>query len=113
MSGQIKASKKVSGVLVKEKPMLADGDFSPKIAAFVLEKSAQTAGAWYINPLQDWLSLDKKYWQKNEEDERINIPGSVSVFNWTYRMPLPIETLAKDEKLAAHIKAITEIHNKK
>ena len=102
-----------AAVLEKEKPMLADGDFSPKIAALVLEKSAQTAGVWYINPLQDWLSLERKYWQKDEENERINIPGSVSVFNWTYRMPLSIETLEKDEKLTERIREIAGIHDKK
>ncbi|MBQ7159075.1 MAG: 4-alpha-glucanotransferase [Treponema sp.] len=103
---------KSADVLAKEKPMLADGDFSPKVAAFVLEKSAETAGAWFINPLQDWLSLEKKYWQKEEQDERINVPGSVSPFNWTYRMSVPLETLLKDEKLSAKIKEIAKLHDK-
>ena len=93
--------------------MLADEEFSPKAAKFVLEKSAKTAGAWFINPLQDWLYLDKKYWLEKAEDERINIPGSVSVFNWTYRMPASVEKLAKDTKLTAQIKAIAESHDKK
>lgn len=101
---------KKTDVLEKEIPMLADEDFSPKAAKFVLEKSARTAGAWYVNPLQDWLYLEKKYWLKNEQDERVNIPGSVSAFNWTYRMPVPIETLAKDEKLTAKIKEIAKLH---
>lgn len=104
---------KKNDALTKEKPLLADEDFSPKAAKFVLEKSAQTAGAWFINPLQDWLYLEKKYWQENESDERVNIPGSVSEFNWTYRMPVTIETLLKDEKTTAKIKEIAEIHDKR
>lgn len=104
---------KKGDVLAKEKPMLADEEFSPKAAKFVLEKSAKTAGAWFINPLQDWLYLDKKYWLEKAEDERVNIPGSVSVFNWTYRMPVSVEKLAKDTKLTAQIKAIAESHDKK
>ena len=105
-------AKKAAATTAKEKPMLADEDFSPKAAAFVLEKSAQTAGAWFINPLQDWLSLDKKYWQKDEQNERVNIPGSVSPFNWTYRMSVPIETLAKDEKITTKIREIAHAHDK-
>ena len=30
---------------------------------------------------------------KNADDERINVPGSVNKFNWTYRIPASIEDL--------------------
>ena len=104
---------KKKNVLEDDEPMLADEDFSPKAAKFVLEKSAQTAAAWFINPVQDWLSLNKKYWQKEAQDERVNIPGTVSPFNWTYRMPVSIETLDADEKLNSSIRQIVEKHSGK
>ena len=56
-----------------------------------------------------FLYLNKKYWLENCQDERINIPGTVTKFNWTYRMPVSIETLSEDE---ATIEKIREICNR-
>ena len=105
-------AKKSAGNAAKEKPLLSDGDFSPKAAAFVLEKSAQTAGAWFINPLQDWLYVEKKYWHKEEKNERVNIPGTVSAFNWTYRMNTTLEVLLADTKIIEKIREIAHLHDK-
>ena len=95
-----------------EPPAPCDGAFSPEAAAFVLETAAQTASAWLINPLQDWLALDPAYWQQDARDERVNVPGTVSPFNWTHRMSVTVETLAKDESLARRIKAIARAHDR-
>ena len=78
-------------------------NFTPSIAEKTLKKCAKAASVWFIPPLQDLLYMNKKYWLKNAEDERINVPGSVNKFNWTYRIPVAIEDLINDEKLIMKI----------
>ena len=85
-----------------------ENDFTPEIAEKLLAKYAGAASTWYINPLQDYLYMNKKYWLKDSQDERINIPGTVNDFNWTYRIPASIEDLKNDKKLILKIKKIAE-----
>ena len=72
---------------------------------------AQARSVWCIHPLQDFLSMEKSYWLDNPDDERVNIPGTVSNFNWTYRLPVTLEKFAKDDSLIAKIKAVASAHN--
>lgn len=89
-------------------------DFSPEIARKVLSVCAKTNGAWFVNPIQDWLYLDdankSPCWSENSDNERMNIPGTVSEFNWTYRIPLTFEELMKKESMISKIKKIIAIH---
>ena len=48
---------------------------------------------------------------QNPDEERINVPGSVNDFNWTYRLPVSVEELAKDKALIEKIKEIAGIHD--
>lgn len=82
-------------------------EFTPEVAQKILSECASCKSKWFIPPLQDFLYMNKKYWLENPEDERINVPGSVNKFNWTYRMPASIETLDKDEKLIKKINQIS------
>ena len=82
--------------------------FSPEIAECILKASASAASLWYIPPLQDFLYLNQKYYLENADDERINVPGSVNEFNWTYRIPCAVEVLAKDRSLIEKIKKIAK-----
>ena len=63
--------------------------------------------------MQDFLSLESAYWLENPDEERINIPGTVSQFNWTYRLPVLMEDLLKNESLIEKIKEITSLHGGK
>jgi 4-alpha-glucanotransferase len=87
---------------------IAASAFSPELAEAVLQASTSSASQWFIPPLQDFLYMEKRYWLDNAADERINIPGSVSQFNWTYRLPLDIEELTKDDNLTEKIKALSK-----
>lgn len=91
-------------------PVKADEAFSPEIASFCLKSAACSGSAWYINPLQDYLYLDKKYYLENLDDERINVPGSVNNFNWTYRIPVTIETLSENGALINQMQHIVLVH---
>ena len=85
--------------------------FTPEIAEYVLNKSAECNSALFINPLQDYLYLDHALYLENENDERINVPGSVNDFNWTYRIPVSVEDLCKNTALIEKIKAVAAKHN--
>ncbi|MBO4404513.1 MAG: 4-alpha-glucanotransferase [Treponema sp.] len=93
------------------KAFILQKNFSAEIAAAVLKKCAETESAWFINPLQDYLFLDGSYYLENADDERINIPGSVSAFNWTYRIPQNLETLLKNKPLIQKIKETASLHD--
>ena len=54
--------------------------------------------------------MEKKYWLADSNAERINVPGSVNDFNWTYRMPVSVETLAEDNDLIEKIKSVVALH---
>ena len=87
---------------------LAQSDFTPELAQKILELSATSASQWFIPPLQDFLYMDKSLWLPDAKDERINIPGTVTAFNWTYRMPCAVEELAENKELIQKIKDISE-----
>lgn len=83
-------------------------DFNFEIAEKVLKACAKTSSLWFVPPLQDLLYLEDEYYLKNPKDERINIPGTVNEFNWTYRIPVSIEKLCKNKNLISKIKAISD-----
>jgi 4-alpha-glucanotransferase len=62
---------------------------------------------WFIPPLQDILHLSQKYYAEDSKEERINIPGTVTQFNWTYRMPVCIEELSKNKEIISNIKLLS------
>lgn len=87
---------------------ITSGEFTPAIAEAILKAAATSNSLWDICPLQDYLYLSKKYWLEDASDERINIPGTVTSFNWTYRLPASIEELIEDKDLINKIKNITK-----
>ena len=88
------------------------GEFTENVAKAILNSAATSESVWCVHPLQDFLFMDKKYWMKDEKDERVNIPGEVTDFNWTYRMPADIESLEKNKELVKNIKAVAALHDK-
>jgi len=54
--------------------------------------------------------MEKKYWLADSNAERVNVPGSVNDFNWTYRMPVTVEELEKDDVLIGKIKGVVALH---
>jgi len=91
-----------------ETERIACQPFSTEIAKAIMTTAATSASMWNISPLQDYLYMNKDYWLEKASDERINIPGTVTAFNWTYRLPASVETLAKDKNLINEIKIISK-----
>lgn len=85
----------------------ASQEFSEEIALTVLKASATSASQWFIPPLQDLLYMDKSLWLEKACDERINVPGTVTDFNWTYRLPISLENLCKNTELIKKIKTVS------
>lgn len=86
-------------------------NFTPEIAESIFAATAKTNSAWCIHPLQDYLYMDINYWLPNSKDERVNVPGEVTDFNWTYRIPCLVEELIKNKNLIQKIKVIAEKHD--
>ena len=83
-------------------------EFTPEAAEKIMKLASTSASQWHISPLQDFLFMEEKYWLENADDERINIPGTVTAFNWTYRIPVSIEDLMKNKKLIEKINNVSK-----
>ncbi|OJF76275.1 MAG: hypothetical protein BKP49_07295 [Treponema sp. CETP13] len=86
------------------------GIYNPETAKYLLTAIAQAKSAFCIHPLQDFLALVETYSDANPKDECVNVPGSVTDFNWTYRLPIKIEDLITDKQLCNAIKNICNCH---
>lgn len=114
----VKANPEIFGITTPENSAMLElgvstissGEFTPTIAEAIMTASSSSASIWHISPLQDYLFMNKKYWLKEASQERINIPGTVTTFNWTYRLPASIEELSSDTNL---IKKINKISKRK
>lgn len=89
---------------------IANTEYTSEKGLQYLKAAAKSNSVWCIHPMQDFLSVEQKYWLENSDDERINIPGTVSNFNWTYRLPELIEKIEKDSELCKKIKEIADAH---
>ncbi len=70
----------------------------------ILKESLHTKSLFHINLLQEYLNLVKEFTFDNLEDERVNIPGTVSDFNWTFRFLKPVEDIVQNKELKTKIK---------
>jgi 4-alpha-glucanotransferase len=62
---------------------------------------------------QDLLDLDDSLWSPDPRSDRINVPGTVTEENWTWRMPLGIEELAPRTTLCGKIRALAAARKKR
>ncbi|CCB89665.1 4-alpha-glucanotransferase [Simkania negevensis] len=72
----------------------------------ILRDSHQTPSLFHINLLQDYLSLFPELVWENLKDEQINIPGTTSPFNWTYRFRPSVEEIVSHEGLKKTMKEL-------
>ena len=73
----------------------------------ILEGCADSGSLLCVFQLQELLDLDEELWSADPRDDRINVPGTVSDTNWTWRMPLGLEQLAARQRLTGLIRALT------
>ncbi|MDR3131091.1 MAG: 4-alpha-glucanotransferase [Treponema sp.] len=73
--------------------------YNPGVAKVLLQRIATAASLFRVFQIQDLLHLSPEWYAEDPASERINVPGTAAPFNWTYRLPAPIEEIAKDEVL--------------
>lgn len=62
----------------------------------VLKTLARAASLLYVIQMQDLLDLSDRYRSDDPSADRINVPGAVAEFNWTWRMGPQVEDLVSD-----------------
>ena len=65
----------------------------------ILWDNHHSGSLFHVNLLQEYLALVPELTWKDPNNERINIPGTESKHNWSYRYKEPLEILLKNEKL--------------
>jgi 4-alpha-glucanotransferase len=80
--------------------------YNPGTARLILSKTASAASRLRVFQIQDLLHLSNKWYAEDPASERINVPGTSSEFNWTYRLPASIEEIGGDGDL---VKAVGEL----
>jgi 4-alpha-glucanotransferase len=53
--------------------------------------------------LQDALDLDRENWSQDPREDRVNVPGTLSESNWSWRMPFGLEELLERREPAETI----------
>jgi len=87
----------------------APASFGPETARHVYGKLANANAAILVFQLQDYLVFDTALTPDDPADERINIPGTSNDFNWTYRMPVPIDALRRNSAVSRGVGEVTGI----
>ena len=80
----------------------------PETARSVLSTLATSASRLYVLQLQDLLDLAEAYRSEDPATDRINVPGIVDGYNWTWRMKTEAEALATDKTWLAIVRSIAE-----
>lgn len=83
--------------------------YNPGTAKIILSKTASARSRFRVFQIQDLLHLSSNWYSEKPADERINVPGTMNDFNWTYRLPAAIDKLAKDKELIQAVKQLSKI----
>ncbi|MDR1955480.1 MAG: 4-alpha-glucanotransferase [Treponema sp.] len=83
--------------------------YNPGIARIILTKIAGAASQFRVFQIQDLLHLSPQWYAPDPARERINVPGKVDDFNWTYRLPASITEIGKDQHLVRAVRELSEV----
>lgn len=73
---------------------------SPEYQFSILYASHHTTSLFHINLLQEYLAIIPELVHENPEEERINVPGTISDKNWSYRFRPSVEEIVNNTELA-------------
>jgi 4-alpha-glucanotransferase len=79
-----------------------------ELQRLVFSQCLGTGSLLCIFQVQDILDLDRELWSPDPHADRINVPGTINDLNWTWRMPLSLENLARYDGLAEMMKSLVE-----
>lgn len=81
-------------------------DLSPETAEKLFSALLETGSVLAMFQLQDFLALEPEFRVSDPAGERVNVPGTVSDDNWSYRTPFRIEELAAHESFKTKIRTL-------
>jgi 4-alpha-glucanotransferase len=64
------------------------------------------ASKLYLPTFVDLLAIKTTYRRPDARDERINVPGTVTDKNWSYRIPARLESIQTDHEFINAVKEI-------
>jgi 4-alpha-glucanotransferase len=64
-----------------------------------------------VYPIQDILAMSDAMRPADPKRERINVPGTVGMGNWAYRLPVSIDEISAEQKLAAKVHSLVNARN--
>lgn len=82
------------------------GPLSKEHRLEILRDSHQSASMFHINLIGEYLALFPELVWDDPNMERINVPGTVSPTNWTYRIRPSVEEIAKHDALANEVEKL-------
>jgi 4-alpha-glucanotransferase len=82
--------------------------YNPGVAKVLLQRMAAAVSRFRVFQIQDLLHLSPQWYAEDPASERINVPGTATPFNWTYRLPTPIEEIAEDGDLIQAVADLTQ-----
>jgi 4-alpha-glucanotransferase len=76
--------------------------------SILLELIARSASRFAVFPIQDILAMSDKMRPADPKSERINVPGTVGIGNWLYRVPASIDDILAEKKLSTKVRALAK-----
>jgi len=67
--------------------------YTPELAEKIIRRNVTSASKISMFQFQDLFAVSEQNIEINRKTDRINIPGTISSKNWTYKMPLFLEDL--------------------
>lgn len=83
--------------------------YTVELAEAILKKNIDASSLLVVFQMQEFFSLTEDTRVLYPQDERINIPGTLSPENWTYRIYSEIEKINDETELNSKIKNLTQI----
>lgn len=81
-------------------------DLTETYHEYVLRDSHQSTSIFHINLLQEYLTLVPELAWIELENDRINVPGTISETNWSYRFKPSVEEIVANPVLLKAMKSI-------
>ncbi|MDP1835999.1 MAG: 4-alpha-glucanotransferase [Chlamydiales bacterium] len=76
----------------------------------ILKDSHRSGSLFHVNLLQEYLALFPELVNPDPNEERVNVPGTISDQNWTYRFKPSVEEIIAHQALASKVKALVSTH---
>ena len=81
---------------------------TPPLLSRIMAHCAGARSLLCMFQVQDLLDLDQELWSADPGTDRINVPGTVTEQNWTWRMPISVEDLSRRTGLREKIRALAD-----